>query len=207
MRRTPSTRARRAHAAAGALGLVALLVASGCLAEVGEAYVYNSVKIPPDPAPDFTLTNESGEPFTLSELSGSIIVLTFTFTECRDICILIEANIALSQILIEDGHPGTVEFVSVTVDPRNDTVEALAAYMDERGYGWTHLTGAKDVLEDVWADWWVFVLASNESRSEVGHSGLTWIVDTDFKRRMYLSGDTWTPADLVEDLEKLIEHG
>ena len=35
---------------------------------------------------DFTLTDGSGNPFSLSSLKGKVVLLTFGFTNCPDVC-------------------------------------------------------------------------------------------------------------------------
>ena len=37
-------------------------------------------------APDFTLTDQDGRPFTLSSLRGSPVVIFFGYTHCPDTC-------------------------------------------------------------------------------------------------------------------------
>ena len=82
-----------------ALALVALLLSgwlSGCMGGVDDEIEYNGIEYrePPD-APDFTLLDQNGEEFTLSELEGKVVVVAFIYTTCPDICLAISANICL----------------------------------------------------------------------------------------------------------------
>ena len=44
------------------------------------------------PAPDFTLTNQDGKPFSLRDARGKVAVVTFIFTSCSDTCPLLTSQ-------------------------------------------------------------------------------------------------------------------
>ncbi len=45
------------------------------------------------PAPEFTLTDQDGKPFSLRDLRGKVAVVTFIFTTCSDTCPLLTAKL------------------------------------------------------------------------------------------------------------------
>ena len=100
---------------------------------------------PPD-APDFTLFDQNGDPFTLSEHEGNVVVVAFVYTSCPDICLVISANLDyIGQNLA--GYSDDVVIVSVTIDPARDTVSHLAEWTEQMRYDWYHLTGSTATLE------------------------------------------------------------
>ena len=76
-------------------------------------------------APDFSFRDQHGRPVTQASLAGQPFVANFIFTTCRTICPMLTAKMVRLQ---RDLPRLPVRFVSFSVDPENDTVEALAAY-------------------------------------------------------------------------------
>ena len=140
-----------------AILLVSILL-SGCLGQDDNDIEFNGIEYrePPE-APDFTLIDQNGEEFTLSDLEGKVVVVAFIYTSCPDICLAISANMAYAQDSLGEESDDVV-FVSVTIDPARDTVEHLSDWTESRGYNWTHLTAERpSTLMEVYSSWNVIV--------------------------------------------------
>ena len=100
----------------GAVLLAGLLVLPGCIGSDSGIELYGvEYREPPD-APDFTLFDQNGDSFTLSEDEGKVVVVAFVYTSCPDICLVISANLEyIDQNLA--GYSDDVVIVSVTLDP------------------------------------------------------------------------------------------
>jgi len=129
----------------------------------------------------FSLTDQDGATYRFDQDSEGIVVVSFLFTSCPDVCPVLtqslkEVRNGLSTEELED-----VSFVSITVDPDHDTPERLMAYRDVHGADWPHLTGSSDVLEKVWASFGVGVqreaIQTNTTPYRPAASSLT-VVDT-----------------------------
>jgi len=48
-------------------------------------------------APELALVNQSGQPLTLMELRGKVVLLTFTYSTCAEVCPLITAAMVTLQ--------------------------------------------------------------------------------------------------------------
>jgi len=144
-----------------ALILVVLLLSgwlSGCMGVVDDEIEYNGIEYrePPD-APDFTLLDQNGEEFTLSDLEGKVVVVAFIYTTCPDICLAISANMAWAQENLGSASDDVV-FLSITIDPARDTVARLSEWTEAMGYDWTHLTAERtSTLVSVYSSWNVIV--------------------------------------------------
>lgn len=77
------------------------------------------------PTPDFAFRAHTGQTVTRRSLQGQPYVANFVFTTCRTVCPLLTAKMVRLQRELA-GAP--LHFVSFSVDPEHDTVEALAAY-------------------------------------------------------------------------------
>ena len=96
---------------------------------------------------DFSLTDRTGRRVTRSELAGKILVVDFLYTSCSLTCPVV--NRCLAQIQQLTTNQPDVILVSLTVDPRDDTIEALAKYGERFGADtnrWLLLTGDKTEL-------------------------------------------------------------
>lgn len=79
------------------------------------------------PLTDFAMTERSGQPFRSADMKGKVWVATYFFTTCPGNCIRLNQNIQFMHNLPELKD---VTWVSITCDPDNDSVEALADYAD-----------------------------------------------------------------------------
>lgn len=76
---------------------------------------------------DFTLTDGEGKPFSLSDLKGKVVILSFGFTHCPDVCPteLLTYSDTLKQL---GGQAKDVKVVFVSIDPERDTPEIIGKY-------------------------------------------------------------------------------
>jgi protein SCO1 len=109
-------------------GVLVLLVAASLLSGCRAAQAH---KLSDDPLGGVALVNQKGTPVRADDYRGKVLVLSFFFTSCPVVCPrqtreLAEVWRALSPELRE-----RVAFLSVSVDPENDTPEALARFARE----------------------------------------------------------------------------
>src|SRR5258708_39867719 len=87
---------------------------------------------PPQAAPDFTLTDGiSGRPITLSAQQGKVVVLSFLYTHCPDVCPLTAEQFRQAQQKLTADERERALFLAVSVDPRQDTPEAVQAFASD----------------------------------------------------------------------------
>lgn len=76
--------------------------------------------------PDFNLTDQYGKQVSFKNLKSKIFVVSFFYTHCPNICS--EVNKNLSGLADEYAKNPMIYFLSITVDPKRDTVAALKDY-------------------------------------------------------------------------------
>lgn len=96
------------------------------------ADVKSELKLKPvRPLSDFEYTERSGKHVKLGDLKGEIFVVNFFFANCPMSCLQFTRTIAALQDEMKDElQAGGVRFLSITVDPSNDTPERLQKYAD-----------------------------------------------------------------------------
>lgn len=120
------------------------------------------------PLPDFTLTNQQGQPFGSADLGGKIWVADFIFTHCLTICPTMTLEMARLQ---SDFVEKPVYFVSFSVDTERDTPEVLSRYAAQYGADerrWQFLTGEKERIYQLAKEG--FSLAAGHRGSDILHS-------------------------------------
>lgn len=118
----------------------------------------------------FKLKNQFGKEVGLEDWGGKIIIADFFFTSCPSICPKLTRNMKKLQTAFKKTD-SLVRFVSFTVDPVRDTVQALKAYGDKFGIDhdtWFMLTGDRNELYDI---------ALNEFKASIASNGN---IDTGF---------------------------
>lgn len=101
-------------------------------------------------APDFTLTDQNGKPYTLSAQRGHPVALFFGYAHCPDVCPTTLSALAVAKRKL--GAAGkTFDVVLVTVDPKRDSPAVLARYVRLFDPAFTGVTGTETQLDPVYA--------------------------------------------------------
>ncbi|HEY8806132.1 MAG TPA: SCO family protein [Candidatus Limnocylindria bacterium] len=182
-----------------ALAMAALLLAS-CAAPklVG-------TEITPAAAPDFTLTDGiSGAPVTLSAQMGKVVVISFLYTHCPDVCPLTAERFRMAQQQLTADERDQTLFVAVSVDPRQDTPEAVQAFARAHGLakGFVFLVGGAAQLQSVWSAYGIRTETDPAVPTAVGHSDAIYLVDRKGRARVLTHSDITAEA-LAGDVKLL----
>ncbi|MBR9859473.1 SCO family protein [bacterium] len=159
----------------------------------------------------FTLYDQYGNTFTRDSIGDRIFVANFFFANCPDVCPQMNSNLKLVTEKFKD-NPGVV-FLSHTVDPENDTIEALAEYASDFGAennSWHFLTGKKRTIYDLASKSYRLVSVQKDTNTFI-HSEKIILVDKQFRIRGYYEGRDFKDIQKLEDdipfLLKLYKDG
>lgn len=100
--------------------------------------------------PNVELTTHLGERVRFYDLiKGKTVAIELIYTRCEYACPLETARLAQVQTLLGDRMGRDIFFLSISIDPANDTPAALKAYAEKyrAGPGWTFLTGKAADIE------------------------------------------------------------
>lgn len=152
----------------------------------------------------FKLKNQFGKEVGLEDWGGKIIIADFFFTSCPSICPKLTRNMKKLQTAFKKTD-SLVRFVSFTIDPTRDTVQALKAYGDKFGIDhdtWFMLTGDKNELYDIALNEFKASIASN-GNIDTGfiHTDRFFLLDRDRVVRGWYSGlDSVNLDKLIKDV-------
>jgi cytochrome oxidase Cu insertion factor (SCO1/SenC/PrrC family)/cytochrome c2 len=103
--------------------------------------------------PNVTVMTQRGKPVKFYDdlVKGKIVIISFIYTSCTDICPLTTARIALLEEKLGDMVGRDVFFLSMTVDPEHDTPERLKEYAERFGVGpgWSFVTGKPEDIRAI----------------------------------------------------------
>lgn len=153
--------------------------------------------------PHFSLTDQSGRAFqSKDKLDGHVWVANFIFTRCSGPCPRMTSQFRKLRDEVKDTPD--LRMVSFTIDPANDTPEALATYGKTFGANpdkWYFLTGEQKDLHHLKRN--VFMLGNVDGTLE--HSTRFVLVDRQSRiRGFYDSSDAEAMQKLTVDMKGLL---
>ncbi len=149
---TPRAGAPRRWAAALLLTLIAL--SSACAPDPVE---FRGTRLTAgESAPSFELADQFGRAAESGDYRGRVVLLTFLYTHCPDVCPIVTGQLRKASEALED-EASEIAIVAVSVDPERDTVEAALDYSDKWRMSdrWEYLVGSRNELREVWAAFYV----------------------------------------------------
>lgn len=156
----------------------------------------------------FELTNTSGNTMTAAETDGEIRMLYFGFTSCPDVCPATLQKLSRAVKDMPDELQDDTRIVFVSVDPRRDTPERIASYVDffsERAIG---LTGEEKALRELskrYRTTFGYDEPDAEGNYNVSHSGAVYVFDREGDARLLFRPDM-SVEDIRTDLVALAEE-
>jgi protein SCO1/2 len=139
-------------------------------------------------AADFTLRDQDDHPLALSDARGKIVLLTFLYTHCVDICPVIAGK--LNAVLMQLGRRrAEVRVLAVSVDPNYDTPAAVREFISVHRLlpQFRYLTGSRTQLERVWQAYNVLVVEKNPDL--MAHTASVLLIGRDGRPRMVFPAD------------------
>ena len=127
------------------------------------------------PAPDITLVNQFGQPMSLSQFRGKVVMLSFEDSECTTVCPLTTASMLEAKQLL--GAAGNqVQLLGVDANPTATSVADVLAYSRVHGMvnQWDFLTGSSAQLKAVWN---AYHIAVQIEQGQIDHTPALFVID------------------------------
>jgi protein SCO1/2 len=103
--------------------------------------------------PNIELTDQDGKKHRFYDdvIKGKVVALNFIYTKCKDVCPADTAQLVQVANILGGRVGKDIFFYSISIDPKNDTPEAMRRYKSMFGIGtnWTFLTGKKDEITNL----------------------------------------------------------
>jgi protein SCO1/2 len=204
------------------VGLVALLVVVAALAVLlggggssktplpggakegaAGAGLYGTLTLPARQAPAITLRNYRGERVTLAQYRGKVVLVTFLYAHCPDVCPLIAANLRVALKML-GARAGKAQLIAVSVDPKGDTPATVRHFLTaHRLLGkMQYLIGSGSDLARTWKAWSVGSEREVGQPELVAHSALVYGIAAS-GRLTDVYPASFEPSEIAHDVPKL----
>lgn len=195
--------------------VVMALVVGGAAAGVFLAYQYyfnhtfnGGTVSPVEQAPNFTLTDQTSQPFNLSDTKGKWILLNYGYTSCPDVCPATLAVLGRVQDLLGE-EAERIQVVFVTVDPERDTPAKMGEYVNHFGEGTIALTGSAEEIAAAAEPYGVRYARVEMPESALvyamNHTAFVYLINPDFEWVMVYPFGITAP-EITDDLQFLMSQ-
>ena len=148
------------------------------------------------PAPDFSLTNQSGERVTMRGLRGRPVIVTFLYSNCDETCPA-QAQVVKGAL---DQLGKDVPALAIAVDPPRDTEQSARGFLAKQ-----RMTGRMDFVlgsrRELRPLWRGYAIRPQEVTRE--HQGRYVLIDPRGRQRVGFPLDQATPERIAHDIRLL----
>jgi protein SCO1/2 len=158
-----------------------------------------------DYAKGFALTDHNGQPRTLADFKGKVVVVFFGYTHCPDVCPTTLSELAsIKKALGSEAE--RLQVIFITLDPQRDTPELMAGFVPAFDSSFLGLWGEQAVIDKVAKDFKIFAkkVPSKDGKSyTIDHTAGSYVFDDQGHIRLFVrhgqGGD-----GLQKDLQRLL---
>jgi protein SCO1/2 len=163
-------------------------------------------------AADFQLSSLDGENVSLQSTSGKARLIYFFYTSCPDVCYPTTLFLSKVQDILaqKDEFAAKASILSVTFDPKRDTVERLQAFASQYHpdfKGWKFLRGEEDATKEL-AKAYGAAVVKDDKGNFVTHTNSIALIDKKGTIRRYYNANDLelTPKLIAADMQQLIDE-
>jgi protein SCO1/2 len=158
---------------------------------------------PPRPAPEFSLQGSDGGELRLGRYRGKLVLLSFGFTNCAEVCPTTLATLAQARKLLGKAADA-VQVVYVTVDPERDDAARMKNYLGVFDPSFVGGTGRPEALASVRKSYGIVAVKHPMGDSYVvEHSSSIFLIDRQGKLRAMMPYGH-AAGDFVHDIKLLL---
>ena len=159
-----------------------------------------------DYAQGFAAQDHNGQPRTMADFAGKVVIVFFGYTQCPDVCPTSMQELAeVKRLLGADGDK--LQGLFITLDPERDTPEMLKAYMANFDPTFLALHPTPDQLVSITKDFKIYykkVDGKTATSYTLDHSAGSYTFDTRGRVRLYNRYGSGAAA-LANDVKTLLQ--
>jgi cytochrome oxidase Cu insertion factor (SCO1/SenC/PrrC family) len=152
------------------------------------------------PAPNFTLTSQSGRQVSLASLRGKVVLLAFLDPVCTTDCPIIAAEMRVADTLLGAKARDT-ELVAVVANPTYTSLAYTRAFDLQEGLNtvpnWLYLTGSVSQLAAVWHHFGIEI-ETLPAGAMAAHNDLAFVINAKGVVQQEMSDDPGPGTDATQ---------
>ncbi|MGO4888479.1 SCO family protein [Anaerobacillus sp. MEB173] len=189
--------------------LIGLLVIAGCSSEAEQEPDPNDISQLGKYVPEFSYTNQHGEPFGSEDLAGQYWIANMIFTNCNTVCPPMTINMARLQEMLRDSGLSEVQLVSFSVDPANDTPASLKEFGEKLNAdfsNWNFLTGyEQEEFADMAYETFMTIVENEPDSDQVQHGTSFYLIDPTGLVVRLIGGLDQPDEELINTIAKIVK--
>lgn len=189
------------------IGLAVVFLVSGCQSG-NESWNGKNIR-GLMPELQFSLVDTNGVPVASNDYHGRIRMLSFGFTSCPDVCPTTLRKLDQATAGLPPERRDEVLTLFISVDPRRDTPERLANYVEFFGDQIVGLTGSESQLRELakrYRTTFGYEEPDANGNYAVSHSSAVYVFDRQGRARLLVRPEL-SAAEIRQDLVALLEEG
>jgi cytochrome oxidase Cu insertion factor (SCO1/SenC/PrrC family)/thiol-disulfide isomerase/thioredoxin len=151
------------------------------------------------PAPDFTLTDQSGARVSLRSFRGKVVILAFNDSQCTTICPLTTTAMVDARAMVGP-DASRVQLLGIDANPTATSVADVRSYSALHGmvHQWRFLTGSLSELKQVWKAYKIDVAIE---QGQIDHTPALFVLSPDGRlARLYLTQQSYAAVGQLGQL-------
>ena len=147
------------------------------------------------------------------QFKGKILLLSFIYTNCPDICPMTTHNMQMIQEQLKKENIDYVRFAEITFDPNRDTPHILKEFGDIRNIDYknfTFLTGKEQDVKSILNRMNILAIKGDTTKTESGnivyfftHTDRITLIDQESKIRNEYRGSKTNIQQIINDIKTL----
>lgn len=156
-------------------------------------------------ARDFSLHDMNGQPRSLADYRGKVVVMFFGYTHCPEVCPMTLYNLAQAMRSL-GARARQVQVLFVTLDPRRDTPQVLREFVPAFNPSFVGLYGDAASTARTAAEYHVYyrqLPADAQGNYFMDHSAFAYVYDKDGRLRLLMPFGETAPQ-ITQDVQRLL---
>jgi len=163
------------------------------------------LKVYDDWGGDFSLIDHNGFPLNLSDFAGKVVLLSFGYTHCPDICP--STMFTMKRVIKALGDDSDkLQVLFITLDPERDNADRLRAFVEYFDPGFIALTGAVDDITQIAKKYGTKFEKEEfdeEGNYSIAHNAIIYLIDQQGRIRTFFRINA-SAQDLAGGVRRLL---
>lgn len=160
---------------------------------------------------EIALVDQDNHSFQITKLAGTVTLYNFIFTHCSNVCPIQTKQLSEIQKSLSADTRKHVQFVSVSLDPLNDTPAVIKAFAQKHGVdfkGWSFVTGKPQDIQKLSDKLGLYDKRKEAEQKDIkrpdGHMTHLWLVNSDGQLMQRYIGNNIDGKRLANEISTLV---
>lgn len=166
---------------------------------------------PTKPAYNFRLTDQNGQPLSLEQFQGKVVLFAFGFTNCPSYCPATLAHFSAIRKALPEALRDRVQFLFISLDPARDTLGSLKQFISFYDPSFMAATGSESDLKMAATAYYASYRRVDPDIADpnnylIDHTTQAYLINPAGRWELYYSFEKLSDAkDIAKDIERVLK--